>query len=184
MKQWQATDAAPFPATVCRTARRAVERASQKAAPTARRCRYHNTRGQQTVSSTARSHDPIDKRLRERLRRQQIEHCYICNGARGPIRYDLDHLDPLAFAVDHVIPLSRGGQKIAGNCRATHRVCNRLKSDSMPGDTPATPRPSKARTTSPATPRSSCPPGPCRTCRGTHDPHTGITFETARRWTP
>ncbi|WP_216701238.1 HNH endonuclease [Mycolicibacterium gilvum] len=135
------------------------------------------------MSTTGRTHDPIDKRLRERLRRQQIEHCDICNGAHGPILYDVDHLHPLAFSVDHIVPLARGGQKVADNCRATHRVCNRLKSDALPGATPTTPRPSKARTSSPSAPPSSCPPGPCTRCRGTHHPRPGITFITARRWT-
>lgn len=135
-----------------------------------------------------RQHEPIDKRLRERLRKQRNEHCPLCDGARGPILYDdVDHLHPLAFSADHVVPIARGGLKVWHNMQATHRTCNRTKSDSMPGDQPTTPRPSTTRTrttTSPAArPSTSCPPGPCNRCRGTHQPRTGVDFITSRRWT-
>ena len=76
----------------------------------------------------SRTHDPIDKRLRNRLRRQREEHCPICRGALGPILYDVDHLDPRGFQMDHIVPLSRGGQKRWDNLQAVHRQCNRAKS--------------------------------------------------------
>lgn len=34
----------------------------------------------------------------------QPSFCYICNGARGPIRYDLKYPHPLSPSVDHIIP--------------------------------------------------------------------------------
>lgn len=52
--------------------------------------------------------------------------CHICG---DPIDYSLHWLDPLAFVVDHVIPLNRGGQDVLANKAAAHRQCNRTKSD-------------------------------------------------------
>ncbi len=127
---------------------------------------------------TMRTHDPLDKRLRARLRRERNEHCPICEGRLGPILYDTDdHLNPLAFQLDHVVPLARGGQKVWSNVQPAHRTCNRAKSDRMPGDRPGTPRPSTT-----TTPAASCPPGPCTRCRGTHHPRPGVTFITSRQW--
>ena len=49
----------------------------------------------------SRTHNPVDKRLKARLRRQRDEHCPLCAGALGPINYDTDdHLDPLAMQMD------------------------------------------------------------------------------------
>ena len=52
--------------------------------------------------------------------------CHICG---GEIDYDLPHLDPGAFVVDHVIPVAREGADELSNKRAAHRSCNRAKSD-------------------------------------------------------
>lgn len=58
--------------------------------------------------------------------------CGIC---KGDIDYGLPHLDPMSFVVDHVIPLAKGGLDELSNKQAAHRVCNRLKSDKLPGET-------------------------------------------------
>lgn len=50
--------------------------------------------------------------------------CWICG---KPIDYNLPHLDPMAFEVDHVIALSRGGADDLSNKRAAHRTCNSKK---------------------------------------------------------
>jgi len=58
-----------------------------------------------------------------------------CHWCQQDINYTAHHLDPLAYQVDHVIPLNKGGiddlhypdgtvQKVA-----SHRSCNRAKSD-------------------------------------------------------
>lgn len=52
--------------------------------------------------------------------------CHICG---NPINYTLDWLDPMAYVVDHVIPLHRGGPDTLANKAAAHRQCNRSKSD-------------------------------------------------------
>lgn len=52
--------------------------------------------------------------------------CHICG---EPIDYSLPHLDPRAFVVDHVIPLSKGGDDALSNKKAAHRLrsCNASK---------------------------------------------------------
>ena len=54
--------------------------------------------------------------------------CGICE---GEIDYTLPHLDPMAYVVDHVIPLNKGGEDTLANKQAAHRVCNRMKSDKL-----------------------------------------------------
>jgi len=61
--------------------------------------------------------------------------CYWCGEA---IDYSADWLSPLAYQVDHVVPLHRGGRDELTNPDGSpqkvpsHRVCNRAKSDKMP----------------------------------------------------
>lgn len=50
--------------------------------------------------------------------------CHICG---QPIDYALPHLDPMAFVVDHVKPLARGGTDTRDNVAAAHRSCNSTK---------------------------------------------------------
>lgn len=57
--------------------------------------------------------------------------CALCG---GEIDYDADHLDPLSFVIDHIIPLARGGTDTLDNVQPAHRHCNRLKSDTDPED--------------------------------------------------
>lgn len=52
--------------------------------------------------------------------------CAICG---QPIDYRLPHLHPMAFVVDHIIPLAAGGPDTLENKQACHRSCNRDKSD-------------------------------------------------------
>jgi len=68
------------------------------------------------------------------LHRAQIRRgrpaCAICG---APINYDLAHLDPMAFVVDHVIPLAAGGTDTLDNKQSAHRSCNRAKSNHVDG---------------------------------------------------
>ncbi|WP_457149575.1 HNH endonuclease [Mycobacteroides abscessus] len=52
--------------------------------------------------------------------------CHICG---TEIDYDADHLDPMSFTVDHIVPVSKGGADTLENKAAAHRRCNRIKSD-------------------------------------------------------
>jgi len=54
--------------------------------------------------------------------------CHICG---QPIDYDAHYLDPLAFTVDHITPIARGGSHTLDNAAAAHRKCNRDKSDKI-----------------------------------------------------
>ena len=52
--------------------------------------------------------------------------CGICGGV---IDYSLHYLDPMAYTVDHITPLAKGGSDELVNKQAAHRKCNRDKSD-------------------------------------------------------
>lgn len=56
--------------------------------------------------------------------------CGICG---NEIDYSItDHLDPMAYVVDHIVPLNKGGTDTIDNKAAAHRACNRAKSDHLP----------------------------------------------------
>jgi 5-methylcytosine-specific restriction endonuclease McrA len=54
--------------------------------------------------------------------------CGIC---QQEIDYTLPHLDPMAYVVDHIVPLNKGGADVLENKQAAHRSCNRTKSDKL-----------------------------------------------------
>lgn len=54
-----------------------------------------------------------------------------CHWCTEPIDYDAHHLDPMAYQIDHVTPLSRGGSDTLDNLVPSHRACNRDKSDKL-----------------------------------------------------
>jgi 5-methylcytosine-specific restriction endonuclease McrA len=54
-----------------------------------------------------------------------------------PIDYrTTNHLDPLSYTVDHIIPLNKGGTDELDNKAPMHRACNRDKSDKHGDDQP------------------------------------------------
>lgn len=56
--------------------------------------------------------------------------CGICG---NEIDYSItDHLDPMAYVVDHIVPVNAGGPDTLDNKQAAHRGCNRTKSDHLP----------------------------------------------------
>lgn len=63
------------------------------------------------------------ERDRQTIRRSGAG-CHICG---QPIDYTLNYLEPMAFEVDHVVPLARGGADDLSNKRAAHRRCNSKK---------------------------------------------------------
>lgn len=48
--------------------------------------------------------------------------CGICN----------EEVDPFDFEIDHIIPLSKGGEHSYGNTQPAHRFCNRSKGNRLP----------------------------------------------------
>lgn len=49
-----------------------------------------------------------------------------------------EDVDPERFDIDHVIPLSKGGEHSYANVQVAHRSCNSRKAASMPGELVAT----------------------------------------------
>lgn len=56
--------------------------------------------------------------------------CYLCG---EEIDYALHYLDPMAYVVDHVIPIHHGGPDHISNKKAAHRACNRAKGARLDG---------------------------------------------------
>lgn len=50
--------------------------------------------------------------------------CHICG---GKVRRGVDGFDPQAPTIDHVVPLSRGGEHSYRNTACAHRICNMRK---------------------------------------------------------
>ena len=57
--------------------------------------------------------------------------CAICG---QPIDYTLPYLHPMEFVADHIIPFAKGGPETLDNKQASHRRCNRDKSDAIDYD--------------------------------------------------
>lgn len=72
--------------------------------------------------STGRNTNQRD-RDRARIRATKAN-CHICG---QPIDYTLPYTDPMAFQVDHIQALVRGGADNISNKAASHRACNSKK---------------------------------------------------------
>ena len=61
------------------------------------------------------------RRFVDWLRAQRLP-CWLCGHDIG---YGLDAKHPMSFTLDHLVPLSRGGQLLdKANARPAHRRCN------------------------------------------------------------
>jgi 5-methylcytosine-specific restriction endonuclease McrA len=61
--------------------------------------------------------------------RRRGDPCWICG---HNIDLTLDPRHPMSFTVDHVIPLTRGGDLLdPANLRACHRACNSQRGNRM-----------------------------------------------------
>lgn len=79
---------------------------------------------------------PIERRpaggAREELWRRQGGVCASCGGAMPLQRFDLPHATlwkKYRPTVDHIRPLSKGGQDEIGNLQLVHASCNLRKGD-------------------------------------------------------
>jgi 5-methylcytosine-specific restriction endonuclease McrA len=50
--------------------------------------------------------------------------CYLCNQA---IDYDLSRPNQMSFSIDHIIPISKGGDDTPDNVASSHLSCNQSK---------------------------------------------------------
>lgn len=78
--------------------------------------------------------EPRDDALRKRLRSKYARLGMPCGICSEPIDYSIPYPDLMSAAVDHVVPLGRGGADVADNCQPAHRGCNRTKWNRMPED--------------------------------------------------
>lgn len=73
------------------------------------------------------------QRLKETLRREGAHICWLCG---EPIDMELSRAQPnhaLAWTLDHVIPVSRGGAVLdPANVREAHRRCNSARGIGRP----------------------------------------------------
>ena len=96
----------------------------------------------------------LRRKNRARLKAMGCE-CGICHGRLGPIHYDepSDSKRPLSFVVDEIIPVSRwrefgydssrAAAEDWNNLQAAHYICNQRKSNRLPGERPAFPKPAR-----------------------------------------
>jgi 5-methylcytosine-specific restriction endonuclease McrA len=54
--------------------------------------------------------------------------CWLCNETVDP---SLPRVSKLGGTIDHVIPISRGGEDTLENCRLAHWICNNRKSNKI-----------------------------------------------------
>ena len=91
------------------------------------------------------------QRVRSQILAGHPTYCYLCNGDRGPIRYDVKYPHPLSPSVDHVIPavtfdhLPDAERAIAmydkSNLKPVHKICNDEKSSGAVSNTTLKPNP-------------------------------------------
>ena len=72
----------------------------------------------------------VRDRDRAIIRRSQPP-CALCGEV---IDFALPHLDPMAYVVDHIIPIAAGGADDIDNKQAAHRSCNAAKAARLPAD--------------------------------------------------
>jgi len=86
-------------------------------------------RGKGQVREAAyRDGDPI---TREGVIARVGRRCHLC---KKLARLDVGHLHPLAAEVDHLIPISKGGDNVWDNVAIAHRACNVKKGNKAAGD--------------------------------------------------
>ena len=89
-----------------------------------------------TKSSNERYHDYTGRTRTRAWLRSQGRPCWICG---GQIDYAAPRTHPLAFEVDELVPVSRGGSATdRANVDAAHRICNNWRSNKMPAEVIAT----------------------------------------------
>jgi 5-methylcytosine-specific restriction endonuclease McrA len=52
---------------------------------------------------------------------------WICGICAAPVDPELKHPDHYAASLDHIVPISKGGDHTMANCQCSHWICNSLK---------------------------------------------------------
>lgn len=78
-----------------------------------------------------RRNERVGNGYRRRMLRQRVLAAYdVCAICGQPVDKTLKTPHPMSAEVDELVPVSRGGSPYDfANCRLTHRICNRMKSD-------------------------------------------------------
>ena len=78
-----------------------------------------------------RRNERVSNGWRRRQLRARVLAAYdVCAICGKPVDKTLKTPHPMSAEVDELIPVSRGGDPYSfTNCRLTHRICNRMKSD-------------------------------------------------------
>lgn len=78
----------------------------------------------------------------ERIRKAVLENCPVCWLCGHAIDLNLRWPDPMSPAIDHVVPLSKGGApEDPANLRPSHLRCDQSRGNRMTGPKPPTSRP-------------------------------------------
>lgn len=72
--------------------------------------------------------DPIDPKILFEL------HNWMCWVCKEPINRRLRLPNYYAATVEHIVPLSKGGEHVWSNVAVSHAICNFNKGDSQPGE--------------------------------------------------
>lgn len=83
------------------------------------------------ITMSKRRNERVSNGYRRRMLRQRVLAAYdVCAICGKPVDKTLKTPHPMSAEVDELIPVSRGGDPYSfTNCRLTHRICNRMKSD-------------------------------------------------------
>jgi 5-methylcytosine-specific restriction endonuclease McrA len=129
-KRCRVCDRQFVPNTVTATLQRYCSKRCQEKNHRLKRTLYLNNWGrnreQQERAATVGKFGPIDVFERDGW------NCWLCG---HPTDRTQVHPQPMAPTVDHVIPISKGGEHSMANCRCAHSTCNVKKNNKLMNDT-------------------------------------------------
>ncbi len=119
---------------------RGREKAARRAARDPDRSRVQSRRWRAEHPDRAHAIDARKRAVRsaapivDRVNRMVVadRDCWTCQICGEPIDPTLTYPDPGYLNIDHIVPLSRGGEHSYANCQATHAQCNAVKHDKIP----------------------------------------------------
>lgn len=64
--------------------------------------------------------------------RLYYKHDGLCGICKQTINLTIKHPHKMSLSIDHILPISKGGNNFQSNLQPTHLICNLLKSDNIP----------------------------------------------------